>query len=90
MTQLLIKPYIDKLRKHEVVKVGISLGLDSGKLGDVGEDKIHGRMVERWLGKQDYVKKISMVIQQCFTNVPSPLVATWPQPQASLDEEIGQ
>ena len=55
----LIKPYIDELKKHEVVKVGTSLGLDSRKLDDVGEEKIHETMISRWLGKQDYVMKIS-------------------------------
>ena len=42
-----------------MVKVGISLGLDSRKLSDVGEDKIHETMIDRWLGKQDYIMKIS-------------------------------
>ena len=42
-----------------MVKVGISLGLDSRKLSDVREEEIHQAMIDRWLGKQDYVMKIS-------------------------------
>ncbi len=42
-----------------MVKVGVSLGLDSRGLGDVGEEKIHIEMIERWLGEKDYVQKIT-------------------------------
>ena len=50
-----IKIYLKTLQKQDVINVGISLGLDYGKLSDVSADKIHLTMINSWLNKQDYV-----------------------------------
>ena len=50
-----IKKYLKNLQKQDVINVGVSLGLDYGKLSDISADKIHLAMISSWLNKQDYV-----------------------------------
>ena len=50
--------YLDGLQRHEIIKVGISLGLNSGNLSDVNPNEIRAEMIRWWLDQRDNVSSI--------------------------------